>query len=203
MYKLRPEEFKSEKDVAKLIKYLEESPLNNQPLPDAGSKIGGYYRRLSRKPQEGVSAFLIREDKLHDDMVRALQRLLREKELTFEDYDVDLEELRRFCGFSPGQSLYYGEPEGHDPDEGEVQDGMTDEKGRTDTPRESQPGRPFSTQASAKGSTKGRSSHTSSSRSSTASQSDESRRGKAPRAPHGEGTHALGSPGRHQGLDGS
>ena len=37
MYKLRPEEFKSEKDVAKLIKYLEESPLNKQPLPDAGS----------------------------------------------------------------------------------------------------------------------------------------------------------------------
>ena len=174
MYKLRPEEFKAEKDVAKLIKYLEESPLNKQPLPDAGSKIGGYYRRLSRRPHEGVSAFLIREDKLHDDMVRALQRLLREKELTFEDYDVDVEELRRFCGFSPGQSLYYGEPEGDDPEEGEVPEGATDEEERTETPRESHPGRPFSS----KGSTKGRSSHASSSRSSTTSQGDEAKRGK-------------------------
>ena len=168
MYKLRPEEFRSEKDVSKLIKYLEESPLNRQPLPDAGSKIGGYYRRLHRKGQESVNSFLIREDKTHDDMLRALQRLLRDKELDFEGYDMDLEQLRSFCGFKPGASVYFG-------DDGEEteQEGQTDGESRTETPRESQ-GRPFST--TGKGSGK-----SGSGRSSTASASEdamESRRGK-------------------------
>ena len=46
MYRLRPEDFRTESDVGKLIKYLEESPLNKQPLPDASAKIGNYYRIL-------------------------------------------------------------------------------------------------------------------------------------------------------------
>ena len=74
MYRLGPEDFRTESDVGKLIKYLEESPLNKQPLPDAGAKIGHYYRRLVRRPTEAVNAFLIREEKTHDDMIRALQR---------------------------------------------------------------------------------------------------------------------------------
>ena len=182
MYKLRPEDFKTEADVSKLIKYLEESPLNKQPLPDAGSKIGGYYRRLSRKPHEGVSAFLIREDKLHDDMTRALQRLLREKELSFEDYDVDLEELRKFCGFQAGQSLYHGEPVGTDHDldhldPDEAFPAETDED-RTETPRASQ-GKPFSTTSrSSKGTGKSKSKRTTSSTSSSTSHGDDVKRGK-------------------------
>ena len=114
MYKLDPADFKTEYSVEKLVKYLEESPLNRQPLPDAGNKIGGYYRRLNRRPQEALPAFLIREDKTHDDMLRALQRLLRERELSFEDYDTTQEELKKFCGMKDGESIYYGPPEGTD-----------------------------------------------------------------------------------------
>ena len=50
MYKLDPHDFSKEEDIEKLIQYLEASQLNRQALPDAGNKIGGYYRRLRRKP---------------------------------------------------------------------------------------------------------------------------------------------------------
>ena len=170
MYKLRPEDFQNESDVTKLIKYLEESPLNKQPLPDAGSKIGGYYRRLQRKPMEGVNAFLIREDKLHDDMFRALQRLLREKELNFDEYDMDMEELRRFCGFLPGQSMYFGDPEDFSSVSGDAQD---QDEGRTATPKGSQSGKPF-THSSRSSPGDGPATSTSSS----ASRSEDTRRGK-------------------------
>ena len=165
MYKLRPEDFKSESDVSKLIKYLEESPLNKQPLPDAGSKIGGYYRRLHRKPQESVNSFLIREDKLHDDMLRALQRLLREKELTFDGYQMTLQELKDFCGIPQGQSLYFGDPEGL-----QTEDEMTQDEEKTETPPSSRRGRSFSTKGSGKGGSSRASDHT--------SEASESRRGK-------------------------
>lgn len=36
MYKLDPEDFRIEPDVAKLITFLEQPPLNRQALPDAG-----------------------------------------------------------------------------------------------------------------------------------------------------------------------
>ena len=170
MYKLRPEDFQNESDVTKLIKYLEESPLNKQPLPDAGSKIGGYYRRLQRKPMEGVNAFLIREDKLHDDMFRALQRLLREKELNFDEYDMDMEELRRFCGFQPGQSMYFGDPEDYSSVSGDAQE---HDEGRTATPRGSHVGKPF-TNSSRSSPGDGPATSTSSS----ASRSEDTRRGK-------------------------
>ena len=169
MYRLRPEDFRTEGDVAKLIKYLEESPLNKQPLPDAGAKIGNYYRRLQRRPHEAVNAFLIREEKTHDDMIRALQRLLREKELSFEGYDMSVEELKQFCGFRPGQSLYYG-PDEMDP-EGDTEHETEEE--RTETPRSSGKGRPFSTSKGSSG--KGQ---PTSSKASTASQETEVRRGK-------------------------
>ena len=104
MYKLEPDDFKTEGSVAKLVKYLEESPLNRQPLPDAGNKIGGYYRRLQRKHQEALPAFLIREDKVHDDMLRALQRLLRERDLAFDGYETTVEELKHFVGVGPDDS---------------------------------------------------------------------------------------------------
>ena len=173
MYKLRPEDFKTEADVAKLIKFLEESPLNKQPLPDAGAKIGGYYRRLQRKPMESVNAFLIREDKLHDDMLRALQRLLREKELDFDEYDMNIDELRRFCGFEPGQSLYYGEQDFPDTDAEAETDGemQANEETRTQTPRGSQAGKPFTPSRRSSKSTR-------TTESSSSSKADESKRGK-------------------------
>ena len=87
MYKLNPEDYRTEDSINKLVKYLEESPLNRQPLPDAGTKIGAYYRRLLRRHHEPLPSFLVREDKVHDDMLRALQRLLRERELVFEGYE--------------------------------------------------------------------------------------------------------------------
>ena len=96
MYKLDPDDFRTEESVTRLIKYLEESPLNRQPLPEA------------------LPAFLIREDKVHDDMLRALQRLLRERDLTFDEYDVSVPELKAFCGIGDGESLYFGPPEGTD-----------------------------------------------------------------------------------------
>ena len=118
MYKLEPDDFKTEGSVAKLVKYLEESPLNRQPLPDAGNKIGGYYRRLQRKHQEALPAFLMREDKVHDDMLRALQRLLQERDLAFDGYETTVEELKHFVGMGPDESLYYGPDDEMDGDGG-------------------------------------------------------------------------------------
>ena len=59
MYKPDPDDYKTEGSVSKLIKYLEESPLNRQPLPDAGNKIGGYYRRLQRTLKLQYSLFKV------------------------------------------------------------------------------------------------------------------------------------------------
>ncbi|CAE7574883.1 CACNA1B, partial [Symbiodinium sp. CCMP2456] len=132
MYKLDPDDFKTEYSVEKLVKYLKESPLNRQPLPDAGNKIGGYYRRLNRRPNEALPAFLIREDKTHDDMLRALQRLLRERELSFEDYDTSQEELKKFCGMKEGESVYFGPPEGTDAEEEEAEAAEEEEFGYDD-----------------------------------------------------------------------
>ena len=109
MYKLNPDDFSGEQDVQKLIRFLEDSPLNRQALPDAGQKIGAYYRRLSKRPNESVPAFLVREDKVHDEMLKALQRLLREKELDFDGYNMTLPELKRFVGMEPEASLFYGD----------------------------------------------------------------------------------------------
>ncbi|CAE7904921.1 Rnf13 [Symbiodinium microadriaticum] len=114
LYKLDPEEFNSEDGVDKIVRFLEASPMNRQPLPDAGNKIGGYYRRLHKKPNEAIPAFLVRKDRVHDEMLKALQRLLRERERTFDDYEVDLGELKAFCGIPEGTSLYYGPAEGLD-----------------------------------------------------------------------------------------
>ena len=107
LYKLDPEEFGDVEDVERLIRFLEASPLNKQPLPDAGTKIGQYYRRLRRKPQESVRQFLVREEQVHDTMLRSLQRLLREKELDFDNYDCSIEELKEFVGMKDGASVYY------------------------------------------------------------------------------------------------
>ena len=143
LYKLDPEEFNSEDGVDKLVKFLEASPMNRQPLPDAGNKIGGYYRRLHKKPNEAIPAFLVREDRVHDEMLKALQRLLRERELTFDDYEVDLGELKAFCGIPEGTSLYFGPPEGLDAEEdGPDQGGEEEASSRTATPEGFQ-GRPF------------------------------------------------------------
>ena len=172
MYKLRLEDFRSEKNVNKLISYLEQSPLNKQPLPDAGSKIGGYYRRLHCKFQENVNSFLIREDKTHDNMLRALQRLLREKELDFQGCDIDREELRRFCGFAPGMSVDFGDdPKTADEDPNPPCD-RGEQSDPTEIPRGSRPGRPFT---DSKGSGRGgpRSSH-----STASNETVEPRRGK-------------------------
>ncbi|CAE7214275.1 TERC [Symbiodinium sp. CCMP2592] len=128
MYKLDPDDFRTEGSVNRIVKYLEESPLNRQPLPDAGNKIGAYYRRLLRKGQEPLPAFLIREDKVHDDMLRALQRLLRVRELAFDDYDATLEEPKTFCGMSMDESLYYGPSEGEPPEDEDGEPGEAAEE---------------------------------------------------------------------------
>ena len=112
MYKLDPEDYKTEASVDNLVKLLEESPLNRQPLPDAGNKIGGYYRRLQRKPHE--ASFLVREDKVHDDMPGPYSVFC---EMTFEGYETTIEELKEFCGMAPEASLYFGPPEGTDAEE--------------------------------------------------------------------------------------
>ncbi len=106
MYKLNPEEFTTEEAVSKLVSFLEASPMNRQPIPDAGRKLSAYYRRLSRKPQETIPQFLVREETLYDEMWRSLQRLLREKELDFTQYDCSLSDLKSFCGIDPEQSFY-------------------------------------------------------------------------------------------------
>ena len=148
MYKLEPSDFQTEADIKKLIRYLEQCPLNRQALPDAGNKIGGYYRRLRRRNGETVPAFLVREDRIHDEMLRALQRLLREKSLDFDTYEVTMDELRGFCGFKPGQSLYFpnGEPDGDDEDAAE-ETGSQKSSSKTQSRRTATPpqqGRPFS-----------------------------------------------------------
>ena len=122
MYRLDPSEFVDEKAIQKLITFLESSPMNRQPIPDAGAKLAAYYRKLVRKPNETIPQFLIREETLHDEMWRSLQRLLREKAIDFEKYDVTLAELKGFCGIDPEASVYYG---------GSVEE----ESARTQTPR--------------------------------------------------------------------
>lgn len=50
VYKLDPSDFTTEDAVQRLISFLEASPMNRQPIPDAGRKLTAYYRRLQRKP---------------------------------------------------------------------------------------------------------------------------------------------------------
>lgn len=109
MYKLDPNELNDEAGIQKLLSFLENSPMNRQPIPDAGAKLSQYYRKLNRKQGESIPQFLVREDHAHDGMWRALQRLLREKALDFTKYDTDEQELRTFCGMAPDQSFYVPE----------------------------------------------------------------------------------------------
>ena len=113
-YKLDPADFDSEDAVNKLISFLELSPMNRQPIPDAGRHLSAYYRRLARKHHETIPQFLIREETLHDAMWCSLQRLLREKELDFDQYDCSLEELRAFCGMPADKSYYIPEQVNHE-----------------------------------------------------------------------------------------
>ena len=106
VYKLDPSDFTTEDAVQRLISFLEASPMNRQPIPDAGRKLTAYYRRLQRKPQETIPQFLIREETLYDEMWRSLQRLLKEKQIDFDQYDCSLTELKQFCGIKEGQSVY-------------------------------------------------------------------------------------------------
>ena len=119
MYKLEPSEFTDENGIQKLIAFLESSPMNRQPIPDAGAKLSLYYRKLSRRHGESIPQFLVREDHAHDGMWRALQRLLREKALDFTKYDTDEAELRVFCGMGPDQSFYIPEQMAEDDHEEE------------------------------------------------------------------------------------
>lgn len=107
LYRLDPEDFKTEADVGRLIQFLEASPLNKQPLPEAGNRIGAYYRRTRRKPHESVRQYIVREEKVHDDMLKALQRLLRERELDFDQYDCTIDELKDFVGMKDGAWVYF------------------------------------------------------------------------------------------------
>ena len=123
MYRLDPSDFESEESIPELIRFLEASPMNKQPIPDAGAKLTAYYRKLNRRSGETIPQFLIREETLYDEMWRSLQRLLKEKELDFTKYDVTMEELKVFCGIDPEASMFVGDPE---------------EEGRTATPNTSE-----------------------------------------------------------------
>ena len=91
--KLEPEEFQTEQDLYKMLDAISKSPLGQLPLPDAGQKIGNYYRKLFRRRGDAATDFLIREDNVHDEMWRALQRLLKDMDVKWEDYGYDKEEL--------------------------------------------------------------------------------------------------------------
>lgn len=39
VYKLDPTDYKDEHGIDRLVRFLESSPLNKQPIPDAGSKL--------------------------------------------------------------------------------------------------------------------------------------------------------------------
>ena len=91
--KLEPDEFQTEQDLYKMLDAISKSPLGQLPLPDAGQKIGNYYRKLFRRRGEAATDFLIREDNVHDEMWRALQRLLKDMDVKWEDYGYDKEEL--------------------------------------------------------------------------------------------------------------
>ncbi|CAJ1419122.1 unnamed protein product [Effrenium voratum] len=80
--------------------------MNRQPIPDAGAKLSMYYRKLTRRHSESVPQFLVREDTAHDEMWRALQRLLRERELDFSKFETSVEELKEFCGMRPEESVF-------------------------------------------------------------------------------------------------
>ena len=41
-------------------------------------------------------------------MLKALQRLLRERDLAFDGYETTVDELKAFCGMGPDESLYFG-----------------------------------------------------------------------------------------------
>ena len=64
--KLNPDKFTTAASVRKLLAYLEKSPLGRMPVPDAGVKMGTYYRKLQRRRAETVRSFLVREDHAYD-----------------------------------------------------------------------------------------------------------------------------------------
>ena len=74
--KLDPDKFTTADSVRKLLTYLEKSPLGRMPVPDAGIKMGTYYRKLQRRRGETVGAFLVREDHAYDEMKNALEKLV-------------------------------------------------------------------------------------------------------------------------------
>ena len=55
--KLEPDEFQTEQDLYKMLDAISKSPLGQLPLPDAGQKIGNYYRKLFRRRGEAATAF--------------------------------------------------------------------------------------------------------------------------------------------------
>lgn len=107
MYKLDPEDFQDESGIQKLVTFLENSPMNKQPIPDAGAKLSQYYRKLNRRANETIPQFLVRQKYSYDTMWRSLQRLLREKQVDFSKYEVTEQELRVFCGMRPNESFFY------------------------------------------------------------------------------------------------
>ena len=99
IYRLDPYDFAESDDaIPRLIRFLEASSMNRQPIPDAGAKLTAYYRKLTRRPSETIPQFLIREETIYHEMWRALHRLLKEKRLDFSGYDITMDELKQFCG---------------------------------------------------------------------------------------------------------
>jgi len=95
--KLNPDEFTDAKSVQRLLDALNASPLGQLPLPDAGNKIGGYYKKLHRRKSESVGDFLLREDNTWESMWQALERLLLEKDFDWDQDEVTIDELKRFA----------------------------------------------------------------------------------------------------------
>ncbi len=76
--KLTADDFQTEADLYQMLDAISTSPLGQLRLPDAGQKIVNYCRKLFRRRGEAATDFLIREDNVHDEMWRALQRVLKD-----------------------------------------------------------------------------------------------------------------------------
>ena len=114
--KLDADDFQTEADLYKMLDAISKSPLGQLPLPDAGQKIGNYYRKLFRRRGEAATDFLIREDNIHDEMWRALQRLLKDMDVKWEDYGYDKQELETLLAGLDNPTEAWDDP--YTPDDG-------------------------------------------------------------------------------------
>ena len=73
---LKASDFGGKNGLTKLIRYLGQTPLARQPLPDAYQKIDGY-RSIKRRKGENAADYVLREEQAYSIMLRSLRRLRR------------------------------------------------------------------------------------------------------------------------------